>query len=186
MNLSGLILKWMGWKVSVTAPNFTKCIICVAPHTSNWDFFLCKLTYASVGRKAGFLMKSTWFFPPLSWLLKSIGGVPVKRGRGAGALTDVIIEKFGRSKQLHLAITPEGTRSRVDRWRTGFLHIAYGADVPIVLGVLDFKTHTISVDTVFEPTGDVVADINAIKEFYRLRGAEGRRVENFSTKLQDS
>ena len=61
MRLASLILKLMGWKVTVSVPDFPKCIICVAPHTSNLDFIIGKLAYASIGRKAGFLMKSTWF-----------------------------------------------------------------------------------------------------------------------------
>lgn len=73
MNAAGLILKLFGWKVSITVPDYTKCIICVAPHTSNWDFVLGELAYASVGRKAGFLMKDTWFFWPLGCFFRAIG-----------------------------------------------------------------------------------------------------------------
>ncbi|MDE6436075.1 MAG: acyltransferase, partial [Muribaculaceae bacterium] len=75
MNLSGLILKAFGWKVKVSVPDYPKCIICVAPHTSNWDFIIGKLAYASIGRKAGFLMKDTWFFWPMGCLFRAIGGV---------------------------------------------------------------------------------------------------------------
>ena len=73
----------MGWKVEVTVPDYPKCIICVAPHTSNLDFIIGELAYWSVGRRAGFLMKSTWFFFPLGLLLKALGGIPVKRGKKA-------------------------------------------------------------------------------------------------------
>ena len=79
MNFSGFILKLFGWKVDITVPDFPKCIICVAPHTSNWDFILGELAIRSVGRRAGFLMKSSWFFFPLGYFFRAIGGIPVER-----------------------------------------------------------------------------------------------------------
>lgn len=178
MNVSGFILKLMGWTVNITVEDYPKCIICVAPHTSNWDFILGKLAYASIGRHAGFMMKSTWFFPPLGWILKAIGGVPVVRSRST-SLVDAMIKKFNECDKLQLAITPEGTRSRVTRWRTGFLRIAYEAHVPIALGVFDFKNKTISVTTTFTPTGDLDRDMRDIKAFYR--GAHAKYPEKFST-----
>ncbi len=79
MKISSLILKLFGWSVTCSVPDYPKCIICVAPHTSNWDFILGKLAYASLGRKAGFLMKDTWFFWPMGVFFRSIGGIPVPR-----------------------------------------------------------------------------------------------------------
>lgn len=169
-----------GWTVNITVPDYPKCIICVAPHTSNWDFILGKLAYASVNRKTGFLMKETWFFPPLGWIFKAIGGIPVPRKRGS-SLTQVIVEKFKAAERMHLAVTPEGTRSRVSNWRHGFLYIARDANVPIVLGVLDAATKTMTVDTTFHSTGDVDADMLAIKKFYRASGARGVKPEKFTT-----
>lgn len=178
MNFAARILKWAGWSVNITVPDYPKCLICVAPHTSNWDFILGKLAYASVGRHAGFLMKSTWFFPPLGWIFRAIGGIPVNQ-RKSTSLTQTVARKFEETERLHIAVTPEGTRSRVCRWRTGFLHIAVMADVPIVLGVLDFGNRTITVDTTFNPTGDIEADMAAIKKFYRARNPRGRYPAKF-------
>lgn len=178
MNLSARILKWMGWKVQVTAPDYDKCLICVAPHTSNWDFIIGKLVYASVGRHAGFLMKETWFFPPLSWIFRSMGGIPVPRHKGS-SLSQVLVRKFRTEQRLQLAITPEGTRSRVCDWRTGFLHIAHDADIPIVLAVIDFGTKTATVDRTFRTTGNADADMAAIRAYYRQTGAKGKHPENF-------
>lgn len=180
MTLSGLILSAFGWKVEITVPDYPKCLICVAPHTSNWDFILGKLAYASVGRKAGFLMKDTWFFWPLGSFFRAIGGIAVPRKRKTGvSLTDVIVEKFNTSERLTLAITPEGTRSRTSDWHTGFLHIAQRAGVPIALGVLDFGSKRIMIERTFEPTGDVEADMRAIKDFYRP--FKGKYPEKFCT-----
>lgn len=168
----------MGWKVEVTVPDYPKCIICVAPHTSNLDFIIGELAYWSVGRRAGFLMKSTWFFFPLGLLLKALGGIPVKRGKKGGNLTEQIIALYRRKKRLALAITPEGTRSLTSQWHTGFWHIANQAGIPIVLAKIDFRTKTASATTVIEHTTNIEADMARIKEFYR--GATGRYPEKFT------
>lgn len=180
MNLSAWILKRWGWTVDITVPNFPKCIICVAPHTSNWDFIIGKLAYASINRHAGFLMKQTWFFPPLSWLFRAMGGIPVPRVHGS-ALTQEIINKFNTAEQLQLAITPEGTRSAVEKWRTGFLRIAFAANVPIALGILDYSTKTVTVSTVFNATGIIDADMEQIRCFYRNSGATGKIPHKFKS-----
>lgn len=167
MNLAGRILKCFGWSVNYTIPDYPKCIICVAPHTSNWDFILGELAIHSVGRKAGFLMKSSWFFFPLGYFFKAIGGVPVERGKKKGSLVESLIKRFNSVERLTLAITPEGTRKRVVNWHTGFLRIAYETNVPIALGAIDFPTRHIEVSEIFEPTGDINADLAAIKRYYR-------------------
>ena len=155
MNLAGRILKLFGWTVRVSVPDYPKCIICVAPHTSNWDFIIGKLAYASVRRKAGFLMKDTWFFWPLGCFFRSIGGIPVpRRKRGERPLTDIIVERFEAADRLAIAITPEGTRSRTCEWHTGFLRIAERAQVPIVLAAIDFHTKIAKIERTFEPVGD--------------------------------
>lgn len=177
MWLSRQILKMAGWTVEITVPDYPKCLICVAPHTSNWDFILGKLAYASVGRKAGFLMKSSWFFFPLGLIFRAMGGIPVRRGNGS-SLVDTLVEKFRTSSRLVLAITPEGTRSRTSKWHSGFLHIARQADIPIALGVIDFGKKRISITDTFIPTGDVDADMRAIKNYYK--GFKGKYPENFS------
>lgn len=177
MNFAGLLLRMAGWSVEITVPDYDKCIICVAPHTSNWDFILGKLAYASVGRKSGFLMKEAWFFWPLGPLFKAIGGVPVPKQRGA-KLTDYIISRFKTAGHMHLAVTPEGTRSKVTKWRTGFLHIAEGAGVPIVLGAIDAAHMRVIIEREFTPSGDTDADMRMIKDYYRP--FEGIKPDKFS------
>ena len=105
MNLSGWILKKAGWtfQVNLTMPD--KCIIVIAPHTSNWDFILGELGIHSVGMKAGFLMKDTWFFFPLGPMLKALGGIPVNR-RQHGNLTQSIVEAFNTTPKLAIGVTP--------------------------------------------------------------------------------
>ncbi len=172
MNLSGKILKLFGWTVNVTVPDYPKCIICVAPHTSNWDFILGKLTYASIGRKAGFLMKSSWFFFPLGYIFRSMGGVPVYRKNKRGSIVDQLVERFNNTERLSIAITPEGTRSRNKKWHTGFLQIAYRANIPIMIGILDYGHKTITIDDVLFPTGEIDSDLKAVQQAYESSQAK--------------
>lgn len=179
MNLSKALLKLAGWKVEITVPDYPKCIICVAPHTSNWDFVIGKLAYMSVGRKAGFLMKDTWFFFPMGYLFRALGGVPVARKHKGGSLVEQLVKRFKESDQLAIAITPEGTRSRTSNWHTGFLRIAYDANVPIVLGALDFGSKTVLIKETFTPTGNLEADMRNVKNYYKP--FVGKKPENFTT-----
>lgn len=160
-------------------PDVPKCIICVAPHTSNWDFIVGKLAYSSVGRTAGFLMKSGWFFWPLGCFFRAIGGIPVEPRRAGVSLTQIVVDKFKGAERMHLAITPEGTRSLQPHWHTGFIHIALEADVPIMLAVLDFGKKEVRVNDEFIPTGDVEKDLRQVKDFYK--GAVGKYPEKFTT-----
>lgn len=178
MNLGGIILKTFGWKVTITVPDVPKCIICVAPHTSNWDFVVGKLAYMSVGRSAGFLMKSSWFFWPLGCFFKAIGGIPVKPRSEGVSLTEYLVERFRQAEKMQIAITPEGTRSRTGEWHTGFIAIALKAKVPIMLGVIDFEKKLVSVTEEFMPSGNIPADLRTVKEYYRE--AKGKYPEKFT------
>lgn len=179
MNIYGRILKLFGWSVTVTVPDYPKAIICVAPHTSNWDFILGKLAYAAVGRHGGFLMKESWFFWPLGPIFRAIGGVPVPRRKKSYSLVQVLIDRFRTEKHLVLAITPEGTRKPTSRWHSGFLEIARGADVPLILAAIDFGTKRILIQKQFHPTGNNEADIKEIKKYYSQ--FTGKHPANFIT-----
>ena len=169
----------MGWGVEVSVPDLPKAIICVAPHTSNWDFIIGELAIRSVGRKAGFMMKSSWFFFPLGCLFKALGGIPVKRRNKQQSLVDVMVQRFNAEQRLVVAITPEGTRSRTAAWHTGFLRIAREANVPIMLAVIDYRMKNAIINDMFIPTGDTEADMRVIKQYYKP--FTGRHPENFTT-----
>ncbi|MDE6284108.1 MAG: 1-acyl-sn-glycerol-3-phosphate acyltransferase [Muribaculaceae bacterium] len=179
MNLAARILKLAGWKVEVSVPDFPKAIICVAPHTSNWDFILGELAIRSVGRKAGFMMKSSWFFFPLGYFFRAIGGIPVVRERKTQSLVEAMVARFKSEPRLVVAITPEGTRKPTANWHTGFLRIAGEADIPICLAVIDFRMKKAMINDVFIPTGNVDADLAEIKKYYRP--FTGRHPDNFIT-----
>lgn len=179
MNLAGRILKCLGWSVDITVADSPKSIICVAPHTSNWDFIFGKLAYASIGRKAGFLMKSSWFVFPLGLIFRAMGGIPVVRKNKKESVVDSVTEMFHTRERLTIAITPEGTRKPVTKWRTGFLRIALNTNVPIYLGVIDYPTKRIIIRDTFVPTGDIDADMARVKNYYKP--FSGRYPDKFIT-----
>ncbi|WP_300901539.1 1-acyl-sn-glycerol-3-phosphate acyltransferase [uncultured Bacteroides sp.] len=166
----------LGWKTNVTVPNYDKCVICAAPHTSNWDLFIGKLFYGAMGRKACFMMKKEWFFFPLGLIFKSIGGIPVNRGRKS-SLVDQMAERFANSKRFQLAITPEGTRKANPEWKKGFYFIALKAQVPIVLIGVDYRTKTITATKAIMPSGDLEKEMREVKLYYK--DFEGKNPKNF-------
>lgn len=174
--LSNFILKLMGWKIGKILPEEPKCVIVVAPHTSNMDFIIGKLAYTAIGRTANFLIKKEWFFFPFNHLFNSIGGIPVDRDRNT-SITDKLAIEFDSRDKFQLAITPEGTRKRTKRWRKGFYHIASKANVPIVLVALDYGTKTVSFLETFYPTGDSDKDIEIIRSKYN--NVEAKHPEQF-------
>ena len=126
-----------GWKcVSTEGVDTPKCVVCVAPHTSNWDFIVGKLFYTSLGYTAGFLIKKEWFFFPFNLIFKSMGGVPVDRGKRT-SVTEQVAQMFNEREWFQIAITPEGTRKRVKEWKKGFYFIAQKAQVPIMVAYFD-------------------------------------------------
>lgn len=167
----------LGWKAEVTVPNYDKCVVCAAPHTSNWDLFIGKLFYGAVGRKTSFMMKKEWFFFPVGLLFKAVGGIPVDRGRRT-SLVDQMVEKFAERKRFHLAITPEGTRKPNPNWKKGFYHIALKAQVPIVLTGIDYEKKTISMTKALMPTGNLEQDMREVKRYFK--DFKGKIPKNFA------
>lgn len=165
-SLCRLIFRKMGWQVEMTVPYRDKCIICVAPHTSNWDFIIAELYYHSIGRTAGFLMKKEWFFWPMGVLFRSMGGIPVERSRHV-SLTDRVAEAAIKAERFELAVTPEGTRSLVTKWKRGFYFIALKAGLPIQLYAIDYKNKRIVCTKELVSSGDVEADMRLIMDYYR-------------------
>lgn len=168
--MAGAVLRIFGWRVKDRVGYIPKAVICVAPHTSNWDFVLGELAYLKLGRKAGFLMKQSWFFFPLGSLLRAIGGIPVNRSRQS-SLTEQLAHRFACSEELHIAITPEGTRKRVVDWKKGFYFIAEKANVPILLATIDYARKEVEMKEIFYPTGRVEEDIQTIRKKFSASSA---------------
>lgn len=176
-NLSGKILKKFGWKITGTLPAIDKCVICLAPHTSNLDFFIGRLACNAVGLKSSFLIKKEWLYPPIGWILRPMGAVGVNRGKHT-SMTDSLAETFKNTDKLVLTITPEGTRQRNPNWKMGFYYIAKKAGIPILPVVMDFKKKEVQIKELFYPTENEAADIKSIKT--NFVGAVGRHPEQFS------
>jgi len=160
------ILRRMGWKIGPTGENIPKCVICIAPHSSNLDFILGHLYYAAIGRKAHFLMKKEWFVFPLNLIFKKMGGFPIDRSKNK-SVTDQMANVFERAKYLHLAITPEGTRKKVDEWKKGFYFIALKARVPIQLAYIDYRRKEMGFKATFYPTNNPEKDLYTIRSYYQ-------------------
>ena len=167
----------MGWTKDITVAHPDKYIICLAPHTSNWDFILGQLYSCAEGLRINYLMKKEWFFWPLGPLFRRTGGIPVYRDKKT-SMTDNLAETAKRSESFRLCITPEGTRSRNPDWRKGFYFIALKAGLPILLYGVDFDRKLIQCTKSFIPTGDVEKDMLEIKQYFA--GYKGKHPENFA------
>ena len=172
-----LLYKRMGWTRDVTQPHPRKYIICLAPHTSNWDFFMGQLYNSAEGLTANFLMKKEWFFWPLGVLFRHLGGIPVHRQKHT-SMTDTLAQTAISSPSFRLCITPEGTRSRVDEWKRGFYFIAQKAQLPILLYGLDYEQRKIVCTKTIIPSGDVDSDMREIRRYFK--DFKGKHPENFS------
>ncbi|WP_308551712.1 1-acyl-sn-glycerol-3-phosphate acyltransferase [uncultured Mediterranea sp.] len=167
----------LGWKTVITVPFYEKCVICAAPHTSNWDLLIGKLFYGSLGRRASFLMKKEWFFFPLNLVFKAMGGIPVNRGK-KNSLVDQLARRFASCSRFNLAITPEATRKANPEWKKGFYYIALQAQVPIMLFGIDYPSKTITCTKAIMPSGDIEKDMREIKRYFMQ--FTGRHPEYFS------
>lgn len=167
----------MGWTKDITVAHPDKYIICLAPHTSNWDFILGQLYSRAEGLRINYLMKKEWFFWPLGPIFRKTGGIPVYRDKKT-SMTDNLAETAKRSESFRLCITPEGTRSRNPDWRKGFYFIALKAGLPILLYGLDFDRKLIQCTKCIMPTGDVEKEMQEIKQYFA--DYKGKHPENFA------
>lgn len=165
--LSQFILKASGWKIIGEFPKENKYVVIVAPHTSNWDFLIGSLARSALGPKIYFFAKSQLFFFPLGFFLKAIGGIPVDRSK-KNKMVDEAVSLFRSREEFKLAITPEGTRSSVTRWKEGFYHIASQAELPIAMVGFDFPSKEIRISEPFYPSGDISKDLPQVLDYFRV------------------
>ena len=163
--LGKLFLRVRGWRVEGRLPAGTKAVAIAAPHTSNWDLPLMLAVSYVLGVKPSWLGKRQLFVGPLGWLLRRLGGIPVDRARRTN-LVEQVTAYFATVDQLFLVIPPSGTRKRATHWKSGFYHIARGAQVPIICAFLDYRRKVGGVGPTVVPSGDVRADMRIIRDFY--------------------
>jgi len=173
--LASAVLRLCNWQVHGVAPDFDQGVVIAVPHTSNWDFVWMKLMAWSLGWDINWLGKHTLFKGPRGPIMRWWGGVPVDR-RGKQDMVSQVVMRFDAGDKLMLAIPPEGTRSRSETWRSGFYHIARGANVPVVLSFLDYGTRSGGVGPSIRLSGEVTKDMNEIRQFYR--GMQGKFPQN--------
>lgn len=158
------LLSIFKWELDTSIELPKKCVVCIAPHTSNWDFIVGILFKYATNLQASFFMKKEWFRFPLSIIMKSLGGIPIDRSK-KNNVTDIIAEEFNKRDSLIIGLTPEGTRSLNYEWKKGFYYIAQKANVPIVLAYIDFKKKKVGYNKLLIPT-NYEDDIIMIKKYY--------------------
>ena len=159
-----ILTKVLGWKIKGDFPNLNKSVIIFAPHTSYWDAFFGKLYLKNIGVKHKFLSKKELFKFPLNLLMCTYGSIPVSSGRN---FIFQISEIFNSNKEIHIVLSPEGTRKKVTKWKKGFYYMAKEANVPIVVGYIDYKKKEIGIKGVIRDTSNMKETMTEICSIYK-------------------
>ncbi|MFC5582293.1 lysophospholipid acyltransferase family protein [Rhodanobacter terrae] len=159
------VLQLCGWSFVGTFPDVPKAVLIAAPHSSWWDGVWGLLMKVGVGADVHFMGKQELFRGPLGSLLRRLGGMPIDRSAPKGVV-EQMIDQFGQRDMLWLGIAPEGTRKPVQRWKSGFWHIAHDAGVPIVTAYFNYPDKTIGIGPLFDTSADMDADLARLRAFY--------------------
>lgn len=164
-----------GWKIQGQFPQgVKKVVITAAPHTSNWDFVHARAAFYILNVPLNYTIKKEFLIGPLGWMLKSMGAIaidrsPKRQGESRRSTVEAMAELFENRDSLAVMVTPEGTRKHAPKWKTGFYYTALKADVPIVLGFLDYKNKIAGIGPMLKPTGNIEEDMEFMKAFYRTK-----------------
>lgn len=159
------VLKIMGWRVEGSIPDLKRFILIGAPHTSNWDFVLAMAAILGLNLRMRWMAKHTIFKPGVVWFMEWLGGIATDR-TNPKTIVDNVARIAKQEKGVIIGLTPEGTRKKVEKWKTGFLRIAKTLDCPILMVGLNFPSKIIFIGDLYHPSGDNDADLVAIKEYY--------------------
>lgn len=169
--------KLLGWKIKGDFDwSIKKSVVIVAPHTANYDFIVCSFTRRILKTQINWVGKKALFAWPIGWYFKWMGGEPLERNKSENKV-EAITKVFNAKEEFRLALAPEGTRKKVDKWKSGYYYIAVEANVPIIPVSLDYPSKTISIGKEFYPTGDY--DNDEVEIFKFFKGAVGK-VPSFS------
>lgn len=163
--LGALLLRILGWRVEGALPEGTKAVVIAAPHTSNWDMPIMIAVAYVLGVNPSWLGKKEIFRWPFGGFMRWLGGFPVDRGSRQNIVQQVV-DVYGAADRLYVVIPPSATRRRASHWKSGFYHIARGAGVPVMATFLDYRRKVGGVGPVFQPTGDMKADMDILRTFY--------------------
>ena len=162
-----VFLHLMGWRIEGEFPESKKLIVAVYPHTRKMDFIVGVLTRAVLNKKISFMGKHELFNPLSGWFFRALGGIPINRNSNENKVS-YIVQIFKEKDTFRMAISPEGTRKKVDQWKTGFYYIALKADVPILLVHLNYISKKVSFLKLFTPNGEIDENLKEIKaSFYK-------------------
>jgi 1-acyl-sn-glycerol-3-phosphate acyltransferase len=165
--ISVWFLRVTGWTVEGALPaGVEKCVLIAAPHTSNWDLPYMLMVAYHRGLHPYWMGKASIFYFPFRQLMMWLGGISVNRAQSNNLVASSVDAIRMATRPLQLVVTPEGTRSKVRRWKTGFYYIALGANAPIVMAYMDYERKLTGLGPVLIPTGDLEADMKIIKAFY--------------------
>lgn len=180
---TGLIfLKILGWRVEGKIPDLKKYVIIAAPHTSNWDFPITLALTFALKIKIYWMGKAALFRWPFGAACRWLGGIPIDRSK-SNNLVGQSVQAFKERDKLIMVIPPEGTRKKVSYWKTGFYHIARGANIPIVLGFLDYRRKAAGIGPTFYPMGRIEEDMQKIMTFYATITGKHQDLFNNATLL---
>lgn len=173
-----IFLKILGWKITGHFPKYLdKYVIIAAPHTHWLDFPIGITTKWAEGATINFIGKASLFKPPFGFIFRFLGGTPVDRSTSTNKV-QAIVNIFNSKDKFVLALSPEGTRKKVTQWKTGFYHIAKGANVPLVMATLNFDQKEIKISEPFDLTDNIDEDFKVIFKYFE--GVKGKIPENFN------
>lgn len=173
MKLISRFIFWLfGWKIEGAYPaDLKKSVMVAAQHTSNWDFLFTRAAFFIMGIPVRYTVKKELMFFPLGLILRGLGAIAIDRNpnpeKPKRSMVEAMQALFDERERLVVLVTPEGTRSKVDNWKTGFYHVAVGAKVPIVLGYLDYSRKVAGIGPVIQPTGNLETQLKEIQDFYK-------------------
>ena len=168
------LLRLAGWKVVLVRPPGPKAVVIVYPHTSNWDFIVGILARYAIAIPFRFVGKDTLFRWPFGGLFRRLGGIPVNRRQSTGFVGG-LIEAFDKADSLYLAIAPEGTRKKIDHWKSGFYRVALAANVPLGLAFIDYSRREVGIEAWLSLSGNEAEDLAGIRAGYSNK--RGKRPE---------
>ena len=170
------VLSLFGWKVTGRIPDDLKKFVVIAvPHTSGWDFPLGVLARSAIGRDIKYIGKKSLFKPPFGWLMKALGGYPVDRSRPTN-FVETVVDIFNSKEEFSIALAPEGTRAKVSKFKSGFYHIAKGANAPVIPVKFDYGNKEINYGEPYYLTDNKEADMTHLWNYFK--GVKGRNPEN--------
>ncbi len=173
-----MALKLAGWQFETEKPPEKKYVCLAVPHTSNWDGLLLVTLARTIGLPMAWMIKGSWTRGPLGKVLLATGAIGIDRSK-SNNMVDQMIDEFRTRDELALVIPPEATRKRAEHWKSGFYHIARGANVPVVPGYLDYGRKRAGLGPAVMMTGDVRADMDHLRAFYAKHAPTALRPESF-------